>query len=360
MSDKLYIILFSCIIIFTSCKKDTIADENSVRNFKMGFTTWSFGPGIQDVNDTYLFIEGNADIYAEHIDNKIPWNAWMNNLTLPAEFTNEILGRANRKIDNKQLLLSVSLLNSARDELAPDFDGSIPSYSNLDDIEIEEAYFKHIDYLINQFKPDYLVIAIEVNELRLRFESKWEGYKTLIQNVKSRVKQIYPDLIISESVSLHNLYEPNATDQTAYINEIANYMNQMDLVTISFYPFLKDRHSKEEFQQIFDFLHNKVNKPIAFVETGHIAENLIVPNLDLSIIGNESEQNIYLETLLKNAQKQNYEFIIWWGFRDYDALWETFPEELKDLGQLWRDTGLIDENGNERQSKTTWNKTLSK
>ncbi len=343
-----------------NCNNADFFSEYTSRNFKMGFTTWSFGPNQKDVDNTYQFIENNADIYAEHIDNKIPWNAWINNLTLPLEFTNEISGRASRKIQSHQLLLSVSLLNSDRSELAEDFDGTIPAYTNLNDIDIENAYFKHIKYLINAFSPNYLVIAIEVNELKLRSPTKWEAYKLLIGNVKTRIKQLYPNLNISESISLHNLYEPDVSNPAEYIDEMINYMNQMDFVSISFYPFFKNQSTKSDFQQTFDFLHSNINKPIAFVETTHIAENLSVPNLNISINGNECEQNDYLETLFTNAQVQNYEFIIWWVHRDYDALWETFPTEIKDVGKLWRDTGLLDENGGERLTYLTWENVLNK
>lgn len=346
--------------IFDNCVTDNYFSNYNSRNFMLGFTTWSFGPNLQDVDDTYQFIENNADIYAEHIDNKIPWNAWINNLTLPLEFTNEISGRVTRKINSTQFLLSVSLLNSNRSELAKDFDDTIPNYTNLSDIAIENAYFKHIQYLVNAFKPNYLVIAIEVNELKLRAPDKWDAYKLLIQNVKSRIKQLYPNLKISESVSLHNLYEPDVSNPMAYIDEIVNYMNQMDFAAISFYPFLKNQHSKNEFQQTFDFLHSRINIPIAFVESSHIAENLLIPNLNVSIKANECEQNNYLEALFTNAQEQNYEFVIWWAHRDYDALWETFPAEAKDIGKIWRDSGLLDENGNERLSFATWKKVLSK
>ena len=58
------------------------------------------------------------------------------------------------------------------------------------------------------------------------------------------------------------------------IEEMANYMNHMDFVAISFYTFFKDLHTAVEFQGVFDFLHSRINKPIAFVETSHIAEDL--------------------------------------------------------------------------------------
>ena len=47
--------------------------KSTDRNFKMGFTTWSFGPNLQDVNDTYDFIANNSDVYVEHLDNFIPF-----------------------------------------------------------------------------------------------------------------------------------------------------------------------------------------------------------------------------------------------------------------------------------------------
>ena len=345
---------FSLLMLISCSGDDNSPGPAGNRDFAMGFTTWSFGPNQQDVDDTYAFIGNQADIYAEHIDNSIPWNAWINDLPLPPEFTNEITGKANKKIAGKKLLLSVSILNSNRDELASDFDGSIPDYTSFSDSDIENAYFKHISYLMDQFEPDYLVIAIEVNELRLRSPDKWDGYKTMINNVTQRVRQERSGLSIAESVSLHNLYEPDTDDPETYINDIISHMNQMDFAAISYYPFLKNQRTSEAFQQTLDFLHNRINRPIAFVETAHLAENLIIPNLNVSIAGDPQEQNTYLETLLNNAETNDYEFIIWWAHRDFDALWETFPEEIKDLGQIWRDTGLLDENGEERPAFETW------
>ena len=347
-------LVFLMISLVNCSNSDTTNDTPTpTRNFEMGFTTWPFGPNLQDVDDTYNFIKNNADVYTEHIDNNIPWNAWMNDQTLPSEFTDEINGKVSRRL-NKKLLLSVSLFNLNRDDLAEDIDGTVPSYTQLNDSSIEDAYFKHVQYLINQFFPDYLVIAIEVNELRLRAEGKWDAYQLLIQNVTSRIKDLYPNLPISESVSLHNWYDPESSNTSEYILEISNHINQLDFAAISFYPFLKNLHTKNEFQQAFDFLHEHINIPIAFVETSHIAENLDIPNLNVFISSSELEQNIYLETLFENAQIQDYHFVSWWTHRDYDLLWETFPEDLKDIGQLWRDTGLIDENAIERVSRSTW------
>jgi hypothetical protein len=336
------------------CENDVFFCEFNSRNFAMGFSTWPYAPTVESVEDTYEFIGGNADIYSEHIDSNIPWNAWMNNLSLPSEFIDDIASRASKKIPNAKLTVSVSLLNSSRDELAPDFDGTIPDYTAINDIEIEDAYFKHLQYITNQLNPDYLLIAIEVNELLKNAPEKWEGYKSLMANIRARIQQEFPSLEISESITLHNFYEPDVPNSEDFIAEIANYANSMDLVTISFYPFFKGLTTDEDFKRALDFLHEKIEKPIAIAETSHLSEDLSVESFDLFIAGNQSEQNDYLKTLLTQAQIHDYEYVIWWTHRDYDELWDTFPNEVKDLGKLWISTGIINENGAEKEAYASW------
>lgn len=333
---------------------DNFFSEYNSRNFEMGFSTWPYAPTVESVDDTYQFISNNADIYSEHIDASIPWNAWMNDLPLPQEFTDEIAGRAAKKISDAKLTVSVSLLNSARNELAFDFDGTVPDYTALNDTEIEDAYFKHLEYITNRLNPDYLILAIEVNELLLHAPEKWAGYKLLIANVRARIKQQFPSLSISESITLHNLYKPDVANPQEFIDEIVNYANSQEFAAISFYPFFKGLKTKQDFQQAFDFLHQQIDKPIAFAETSHLSEDLTVDSFDLFIAGNESEQNDYLKTLLTNAQEQDYEYIVWWAHRDYNELWEIFPEEVQDLGKIWISTGIMNENGAEKRALSTW------
>jgi len=345
--------------LLTTCE----VNNNTIneRNFKMGFSTWSFGPNETDVSETYQFIESNSDIYAEQIDYKIPWNSWIEGTPLPSEFLNEIDSRVIKRLNNHQLLLSVSLLNTDRSDLIEDYNGIIPEYSSLHDTIIENAYVKHLEFLISKFNPDYLVIAMEVNELKLTSETKWNEYKVLIKNVRNRIKSIYPDLPLSESVSLHNWYNANTENQTDFISDIKNHVNEnSDFASISFYPFLKGLQTKAEFQKAFDFLHSEVSIPITFVETTHIAENLNVNSFNLVIQSDECEQKEYLETLFYNANNQNYTFIIWWAHRDYDKLWETLDKEDQDIGKLWRDTGLLNENGIKRSSFNLWQETMNK
>ncbi len=337
-----------------NCELTSVLAQNENRNFKMGFSTWSFGPNEADKITTMDFIAQNADVYCEQIDNKIPWNALINNTAYPQEFIDEINFRVQQRL-NSELFLAVDLLNSDRSEILEDYNGSIPQYTHLYDDAIKNAFVKHIKWLVTQFSPDYLIITQEANELYIKDQNKWNEFKVLIEDVKSEIKLVYPNLPISVSITLHNLLNPeDVSDVAAYHNEVHALIESMDFAAVSFYPFFKGMHTKTEFQTAFDFINDFTNKPIAFVETCHLAENLEIESYNLEIQSDVCEQNRYLEVLLENAQSNNYWFVIWWSHRDFDALWETFPETDKDLGKLWRDTGILDETGENRPAYTTW------
>jgi hypothetical protein len=358
------IFIFS-LLLLANCKKEKSDETNffsayNQRAFNMGFTTWPYARTVQAVDDTYQFLSENTDIYAEHIDHFIPWNAWLNNTALPTDFVNNIQSKANRKIPGKKLLLSIGLLNSSRDDLMEDYDGTIPAYTHLNDTHIADAYYKHVHYLVNALQPDKLVIAIEVNKLLLVNPTKWNEYKLLIANVKSRIKHDYPNLPVSESIMLHVLLDAQQHNLNAYINDIFDYTNQLDFTSVSFYPFSNNLHTATDYQHAFDFLHQKTTNTIAFVETGNISKRLIIPSMQVDIQGSEAEQQLYLEQLCINAQEHNYDFIIWWTHRDYTALWQTFPPEVKDLASTWLSTGIVRDNGTYRPAYNSWQTALNK
>lgn len=353
-------ILTSCEKVNDSCLNPDFFSEVSARSFLMGFTSWSFGPDIQDVEETYQFIDDHSDIYAEHLDEMVPWNAYINNEELPSGFKEQMDYKVSKRQSEGKFLLSVSILNSGRDNLLQDHDGTLPEFDSISDKHIINAYEQHLDYLIGRFNPDYLVFSIEVNDLFKNAPDKWEEYKILADEIRSRMRQSYPDLPLSESLTLHNWYEPDVNSQQEFIEELNTYTENLDFVSVSFYPFFKGLSTRSDFQKPFDFLHSQVNKPIAFVETNHIAETLEVSAFDLNIKSDPCEQKEYLEVLLENAQEHDYEFVIWWAHRDFDRLWEIFPDEVKDLGKIWRDTGLLDEDGIERVAYDVWQQALEK
>lgn len=328
------------------------------RGFKMGFTTWPYAGTIEAIDSTYAFIEGHADLIAQHLDEPIPWSAWITGTGLPDDFVNSVAYKASMRPPGHELLLSVSLLNIMRDGLMEDLDGQVPAHTALDDPHLEDAYFLHLAYLVEAFDPDYLVLAIECNQLYYRAPEKWPAYKNLMAQIRSRVGDAYPDLPLSESFTLHNWVNPVPGSPDDFIEEIAAYGDHFDFAAISFYPFLEGLHSEAGFASAFDFLYSHVTKPIAFVETAHPSEAVVIPGLEVNIPIGPCEQEAYLNYLLQEAQDHDFMFVNWWCFADYDALFALFPPESQDLGLIWINTGLIDENGVEKNAMRAWRAAL--
>ena len=349
--------LFLIVIFLCSCEEGEMPLTNESepeRNFRMGFSSWTFGPTLEDQAATYAFIQSNGDILSEQVDDRIPWLAWIKDDPLPGDFVADIERRARLIDPSLQLVLSVSPLNTDRDNLIEDWSGEQISYDMLSDEVIADAYYKHLVYLVEKFDPDYLIAAMEVNNIWFSSPVRWVEFKLLMENVRGRLRERFPLLKISESVALHNFYRAQVEDPTLFQQEVTDYADQMDFVAVSFYPFFQGMQSVREYQDALDFLHRRISKPVAFVETSHLSEELMISALNINIPGDTTAQREYLEVLLANAELHQYEFTIWWTHRDYDALWETFPADTKAVGKIWRDTGLLDENGNERPAFRVW------
>ncbi|MEO1451609.1 MAG: hypothetical protein AAFV07_18915, partial [Bacteroidota bacterium] len=95
------------LLLCLACKPSSVSPETCTTNpdlqekvnrpFRMGFSTWSYGATNADKTDTYQFILQHGDIYSEQVDDRIPWQAWMDGNPLPTDFEADIQDRVARK-----------------------------------------------------------------------------------------------------------------------------------------------------------------------------------------------------------------------------------------------------------------------
>ena len=205
----LFIVVFACkepeTTLEQDCESYPVLCAEEI-NFLGGFTAWPYAPDVQAVNSTYEFIQSQGTIYSEHIDANIPWQEWINRSELPIAFVNDIESRVQRRTANTKLTVSVSVLNSVRTDLALAYDGNVITYDSLNEERIIEAYVSHLSYITQKLQPDYLLVAIESNELLIQAPEKWPAFKKLMLAVRTQMKLKYPSLPIFESITLHNFY----------------------------------------------------------------------------------------------------------------------------------------------------------
>jgi hypothetical protein len=71
------------------------------------------------------------------------------------------------------------------------------------------------------------------------------------------------------------------------------------------------------------------------------------------------KQQKFVNDLLAASEKRKVKFVIYFAIRDYDQFWAQIGSPV-DLNIAWRDSGLYDENGNERLALTSWKEYFSR
>ena len=182
-----------------------------------------------------------------------------------------------------------------------------------------KAYLAYCRRMVEFFKPDYLGIGIEVNEIFRRRAEEVEG---LCGTASARLQgtqegpQGLADLRLRHAA-------PVFQARGKMLEEFQKLMPFNDLVAISYYPFFV---SEKERLAALDWAvaqFDSFKKPFAMVETNDLAERLPFPkSKNIVLQGTPANQKVYYEKLLELAQEKQFAFVISFVHQDYDVLWE--------------------------------------
>ena len=101
------------------------------------------------------------------------------------------------------------------------------------------------------------------------------------------------------------------------------------------------------------------NMAISQAESRSLLEDIIPKTYNVEISGNPEKQATYFEMLLDRANREYYLLIVAFLHRDYDALWEKIKSMSPEAFIVWKDCGLLDENGAERPALEVWRRYFS-
>lgn len=329
----------------------------------MGVTAWPADFTEPELNNSYDFVNTHCDIVSNHFDDGIPYEEASNNQPFPTPFQQEIQTRKTKTAPGKKIFLSVSALNLTRKEKADYYSraavtDSIKNYWKqlaFNDNKVVTAYINYISRLIDAFQPVYVNYGVESNNA-LWNATEFVLYKDFLSKVYGQLKIKYPAIPFFISFMV---------DETA---EGYNYASQLisysDFLGLSAYPYVTVSSSATGNTDPKNFPANYFTKfidlapakPLAFAETGYIAENLVIPSFSLNKQGNDAWQQDYLEMICKLCNERKAKMLIWFCHKDYDAGNNTLRSLglYQDLFGLWEDTGLKDETGRERPAYKSW------
>ena len=320
------------------------------RTFRMGFTAFPHDTTADAALETKKFVHGNADLIAHHIEG-VPWAEMHAGGELPARVVDDWNGKKSMTPNGGKVYLALS---PGRGDLqASEKAGPVPpslKSKKYDDPEVQAAYLRYCRKAVDFFKPDYLVIGIEVNELHSGNGAAWRAYADLHRHVVAELKKERPGLPVAASFTLHNLYKRRG----AMLEALKALMPENDFLAVSYYPFFV---GGAEALGALDWLTKEfdpLKKPYAFVETNEAAERLPLPQAKVVIEGTAEKQRLYYERLLGLAQQRRFLFVVSFIHRDYDALWEKIKGSSPELFMAWRDCGLVDESGKPRPAYRVW------
>jgi hypothetical protein len=358
------IIFFFILFLGTiACKKQNPAKET--RSFYMGVTPWPADFTVPDLNDAYDFINQHCDIVSHHFDDGIPYDEAYHNKPMPVRFQQEVQTRKTKTAAGKKIFLSVSALNLTRKEKAdyyrePDaaITDSIKNYWKqlpVNDAKAVTAYVRYISWLMDQFQPVMVNYGVESNH-PLWSRIQFDRYKDFISKVYIQLKAAYPGIPFFVSF----IVDENAT-ALSFASELVPWSDYMGL---SAYPYVAVSSSangntdpKNFPANYFErFINLAPSKPLAFAETGYIAEDLVVPSYGLNKQGNENWQKEYLDIICKLCNDKNAKLLVWFCHKDYDAGSNTLRNLglYQDIFSFWEDIGLKNETGRERPAYNVW------
>lgn len=330
--------------------KTPVEKPTGQRSFLMGFTGFVHDTTPAAVAASRKFVRENGDILAHHIEGA-PWAESLSGKPFPKALLEDWEGKKSATPPQGKVYLAIS---PGRGELkVQDKAGPLPAElrgKTYEDPLVMKTYLAYCRRAIEFFRPDYLCIGIEVNEIHREGTAKWNAYVALHKHVYGELKKDHPSLPIFASWTLHSTF----AQRGAMLSEFKKLMPYNDLVGVSYYPFFvpeKDRLSTLDWMtEQFD----EFRKPYAMVETNDSAERLPLPQAKVVLDGTPEKQADYYRRLLSLAQKRDFVFVISFIHQDYDALWEKIKGNSPELFKAWRDCGLLDQDGKARPVYQVW------
>lgn len=320
------------------------------RTFRMGFTGFVYDTTLEAVTASRAFCRENGDILAHHIEG-VPWATALAGEELPAAVRQSWTDKKLATPEGGKVYLAISpgrgdlKVIEKGGKLPAEFRGR--SYAHP---KVKEAYLNYCRSSISFFKPDYLAIGIEVNEIHSSGVRKWEAYVELHKYVYAELKKDHPKLPIFASFTLHNMYKKKG----AMLEQFKKLMPFNDLVAVSYYPFFIGGPERLTSLDWMMEQFREFGKPFAMVETNDAAEELRFPKAGYLISGTPEKQFAYYQRLLELAEKEQFSFVISFVHQDYDALWKKIEKGSPELFMAWRDCGFLDEKGRERPALSLW------
>jgi uncharacterized protein (TIGR03067 family) len=320
------------------------------RAFRMGFSGTLHDLTQGAVVVMRRFCRDNGDLIAHKIDG-VPWAEELAGGPYRADFLQEWQGKKEATPTNGKVFVSLSPGKGTLKKA--DKSGPIPPALQgkpYNDPLVKKAYLAYCRRAVKFFQPDYLCIGSDANEIYMAGRDKWQAYTELHRYVYAQLKREHTRLPIFASFALHAMFNKRGVMQS----EFQRLMPFNDIVAVSYFPFMVPAARRPSVYGWLTSVFDRYRKPYAMVQTGALAETVRLPQSGQEFPGSSATQSAHFESLLALAHKRKFAFVVNFVGHDMDQLWDRLKDVLPEVFMIFRDCGMIDENGFERPAFAVW------
>jgi hypothetical protein len=274
----------------------------------------------------------------------IPWAAFEAGTPPPAEWTAQMDAlAASAKAAAKPVFLSVTMLDGGRDHLAAetvidsgqvktqdDWSASCYDFATAADAAtVEQGYLRYVAWMIDEFSPRWLNVAVEVNLFFEKCPAAIGGLIGVANAAYDTAKAKSPSLVVFPSFQIDHLYGystdscPNAAQRTACFDSAYAQIAPLkrDRFAMSTYPMLGAFSGPADVPvDWFTRGSSRGGERPLIAETGWDSTPIVVQSATAGCAtlfqGTEADETAYLGRVLDAAKAANMDLVNWWSDRD--------------------------------------------
>jgi len=221
---------------------------------------------------------------------------------------------------------------------------SIDPAAGFTDSRVRDAFIAYAAYVAKNYQPEYLALGVEVNMTFERAPEQFEAFVTLYAEAYEVVKGNSPKTKVFPTFQLEDLEGAFGIVHPPRWEIFDRFRGRMDVLAISTYPFLGEARSAADVRgDYYSQLKTHWDGEIIISETGYAS----APVEGRVTVGTETDQQAYVERLLREANELGFAMVVWFA-----ALDPAFASSGATV--VFKDIGLRKSDGSNKLAWATW------